>query len=84
MTFPPPNLAAVLPSDTLQKQDRTGIIYSKAITAENFICHKIERFGPIQFTWLGIERRDSKQPESFPPAPRVQILTPLDSLVCEI
>jgi hypothetical protein len=58
------NDASLLP-DTLQKQDRTRIIYSKAITADHSICRKIEPSGQIQFTWLGTKRRDSKQRESL-------------------
>jgi hypothetical protein len=50
-----------LPLDILQKQDRTRIIYSQAITEDGFICRKTELFGQTRFTLLGTERRDSKQ-----------------------
>jgi len=40
----------------LQKQGRTRIIYSQAVTEDDFISRKIKLFGPIQFTLLGTER----------------------------
>src|SRR6266567_9066773 len=49
--------------DILQKQDQVRIICSQAITEDAFISRKIELFGQIRFTLLGIERRDSKQPK---------------------
>ena len=59
----------------LQKQARTRIIYSQAITANDFICRKIELFGQTQFTLLGTERRDSRQPEgSGPPASAMPLI----------
>lgn len=51
------------PSGILQKQDRTRIIYSKAIMADGFTCRKIELFGQIQFTLLGTGGRNSRRQE---------------------
>jgi len=45
-----------LQSGNLQKQVQTRIIYSPAIMAKDFICRKIEPFGPTQFILLGTER----------------------------
>src|SRR5208337_2853565 len=48
--------------DILQKQHRTRIIYSQAITANDSIYRKIEIFGPIRSTLLGTERRHLGRP----------------------
>ena len=62
---PRPTIQLLLQLCNLQKQDRKRIIFSKAITADGSICRKIRLFGPIQFTLLGTEGRDSKQRECF-------------------
>ena len=68
---PRPTIQLLLQLCNLQKQDRTRIIYSKAITADDSASRKIELFGQIQFTLLGTEGRDSKQPERCLSTPRV-------------
>jgi len=62
---PRPTIRLLLQRGNLQKPGRTRIIYSQAVTANDFICRKTRLVGQIRFTLLGTERRDSKQRGRF-------------------